>query len=108
MFHADGTLAAGPIALCEVQGYVYAAKRGARSSCDAEASRLETPVQRPSHVRLNLAVQRHGVSRDLITPEIELRIPGIACQRGSRLPGSSLASQQGLFLGLGNSHRGQR
>ncbi len=29
VFHADGTLAQGPIALCEVQGYVYAAKRGA-------------------------------------------------------------------------------
>jgi glycogen debranching enzyme len=29
VFHADGTLATGPIALCEVQGYVYAAKRGA-------------------------------------------------------------------------------
>jgi glycogen debranching enzyme len=27
IFHADGTLAVGPIALCEVQGYVYAAKR---------------------------------------------------------------------------------
>jgi glycogen debranching enzyme len=29
IFHADGALATGPIALCEVQGYVYAAKRGA-------------------------------------------------------------------------------
>jgi glycogen debranching enzyme len=29
IFHEDGTLARGPIALCEVQGYVYAAKRGA-------------------------------------------------------------------------------
>ena len=29
VFHADGTLARGPIALCEVQGYVYAAKRAA-------------------------------------------------------------------------------
>jgi glycogen debranching enzyme len=29
VFHADGELAQGPIALCEVQGYVYAAKRGA-------------------------------------------------------------------------------
>jgi glycogen debranching enzyme len=28
VFHADGTLPEGPIALCEVQGYVYAAKRG--------------------------------------------------------------------------------
>ncbi|MBV8493135.1 MAG: amylo-alpha-1,6-glucosidase [Alphaproteobacteria bacterium] len=29
IFHADGALAEGPIALCEVQGYVYAAKRHA-------------------------------------------------------------------------------
>jgi glycogen debranching enzyme len=29
IFHADGAMAKGPIALCEVQGYVYAAKRGA-------------------------------------------------------------------------------
>ena len=27
IFHADGSIAEGPIALCEVQGYVYAAKR---------------------------------------------------------------------------------
>lgn len=27
VFHADGALAQGPIALCEVQGYVYASKR---------------------------------------------------------------------------------
>jgi glycogen debranching enzyme len=29
IFHADGTYAEGPIALCEVQGYVYAAKLAA-------------------------------------------------------------------------------
>ncbi|HEX6442637.1 MAG TPA: amylo-alpha-1,6-glucosidase [Stellaceae bacterium] len=29
IFHADGSLARGPIALCEVQGYVFAAKRHA-------------------------------------------------------------------------------
>jgi glycogen debranching enzyme len=29
IFHADGSAAAAPIALCEVQGYVFAAKRGA-------------------------------------------------------------------------------
>ena len=29
IFHSDGGLATGPIALCEVQAYVYAAKRGA-------------------------------------------------------------------------------
>lgn len=31
IFHADGTLAEPPIALCEVQGYVFAAKRFAAS-----------------------------------------------------------------------------
>jgi glycogen debranching enzyme len=29
VFHADGSLAEGPVALCEVQGYVYGAKLGA-------------------------------------------------------------------------------
>src|SRR5699024_2025166 len=29
IFHADGTLAEGPIALCEVQAYTYAAKLAA-------------------------------------------------------------------------------
>lgn len=29
IFHTDGTMARGPIALCEVQAYVYAAKRAA-------------------------------------------------------------------------------
>jgi glycogen debranching enzyme len=52
IFHADGALAEGPIALCEVQGYVYAAKRAAAeiarslgmaamaATLDAEASDL--------------------------------------------------------------------
>jgi glycogen debranching enzyme len=33
--HADGTLAQGPIALCEVQGYVYAARLAAAELADA-------------------------------------------------------------------------
>jgi glycogen debranching enzyme len=52
IFHADGRLAEGPIALCEVQGYVFAAKRlaarAARSlgrfdhaeALDAQATKL--------------------------------------------------------------------
>src|SRR5690606_21261884 len=35
VFHADGTLAEGPIALAEVQGYVYAAKREAAGMASA-------------------------------------------------------------------------
>jgi glycogen debranching enzyme len=34
VFHADGELAEGPIALCEVQGYAYAAKRSASHCAD--------------------------------------------------------------------------
>ena len=34
VFHANGELAEGPIALCEVQGYVYAAKRLASQCAD--------------------------------------------------------------------------
>jgi glycogen debranching enzyme len=35
IFHADGSTAVGPIALCEVQAYVYAAKRGAAAIAHA-------------------------------------------------------------------------
>ena len=59
VFHADGTLAEGPIALCEVQGYVYAAKHArapswpppwatsrARESLRAGAERLHQAFER--------------------------------------------------------------
>jgi glycogen debranching enzyme len=39
VFHADGTLAAAPIALCEVQGYVYQAK--------LKAAQLAFAIERP-------------------------------------------------------------
>lgn len=35
VFHADGTLAEAPVALCEVQGYVYAAKMAGGRICGA-------------------------------------------------------------------------
>ena len=35
IFHADGKDATGPIALCEVQGYLYAAKQGAATLASA-------------------------------------------------------------------------
>jgi len=50
IFHADGSLAEGEIALAEVQGYVYAAKRIAARSArrigrELEAERLEAEAQ---------------------------------------------------------------
>ncbi|MFL6797649.1 MAG: glycogen debranching N-terminal domain-containing protein [Xanthobacteraceae bacterium] len=44
IFHADGTLAAGPIALAEVQGYVYCAKRLA-ARCAMRLGRSEQAAQ---------------------------------------------------------------
>jgi glycogen debranching enzyme len=51
IFHADGRLAEGPIALAEVQGYVYAAKRLAarcarRMGRDARADKLDDEAVR--------------------------------------------------------------
>jgi glycogen debranching enzyme len=44
IFHADGSLARGPIALCEVQGYVYAARRAAAAMA-AELGYLDRSVE---------------------------------------------------------------
>ncbi len=51
VFHADGHLAEGPIALCEVQGYVYAAKKQAAHLAEllgqkALADRLQREANR--------------------------------------------------------------
>lgn len=43
VFHADGSLAEGPIALCEVQGYVFAAKR--------RAARLALALRHPEQAK---------------------------------------------------------
>lgn len=50
VFHSDGSLAAPPIALCEVQGYVYAAKLGASTLAmalghTADAQRLAAEAE---------------------------------------------------------------
>ena len=64
--HADGTLATGPIALCEVQGYVYAAYL-ARAHLAEEAGDRETferwtrPGQRPpAPVQRSVLARRAG------------------------------------------------
>jgi glycogen debranching enzyme len=50
VFHADGRPAAGPIALCEVQAYVYSAKRGIRAVAtalghDEQSQKLEREAE---------------------------------------------------------------
>jgi glycogen debranching enzyme len=54
VFHANGELAEGPIALCEVQGYVYAAKRGAAGMAAllGHASRADELKRQAEDLRL--------------------------------------------------------
>lgn len=55
VFHSDGTLAEGPIALCEVQGYVYAARLGVARLAQAlgHADIAETEAHRANTLREN-------------------------------------------------------
>ena len=51
IFHSDGRLATGPIAICEVQGYVFAAKRAIarcarRMGREVQADKLERQAER--------------------------------------------------------------
>jgi glycogen debranching enzyme len=53
VFHADGALAEGPIALCEVQAYVYGARRAAQVLATAlgETSRAEGFARQAENLR---------------------------------------------------------
>ncbi len=57
VFHADGALAEGPIALCEVQGYVYGAFRGAAEIAAAlgHAARAEAYLRKAQILRARFA-----------------------------------------------------
>jgi glycogen debranching enzyme len=48
IFHEDGTLAEGPIALCEVQAYVYGARLRAAALADLQGDRDFAAAQRKS------------------------------------------------------------
>ena len=78
--HADGTLAVGPIALCEVQGYVFAARRAAaliaREMGNAEqAAELEAGAE-----RLRLAFEARFWSERLQSYVLALDGAGRPCE----------------------------
>ena len=54
VFYEDGKLAEGPIALCEVQGYAYAAKKGA-----AELARKQGFVELADHLLQQATALQH-------------------------------------------------
>ena len=98
VFHADGTLAEAPIALCEVQGYVYARVRrraGSRPrwASGARPSRLRAARARCERVRASVLVRR---ARHL---RARARRPQAA------LPGAQLERRARLFTGIADPTR---
>ena len=124
IFHADGRLAEGAIALVEVQGYVYAAKRmAARCARRHRARRRRAQARRRSETsRRALRGRRSGVPRSRpmrwrstatkSRARCAPRMPGRFCspalpRRSRRACRQGLAAAELLFR-LGHSHRGDR
>jgi glycogen debranching enzyme len=57
VFHADGTLADAPIALCEVQAYTYAAKKAAAAMADALGDPSRATILREQAEALRVAFE---------------------------------------------------
>jgi glycogen debranching enzyme len=102
VFHRDGSPAEGPIALCEVQGYVYAARRAAAYL----ATELEKPgvaeEQRARAERLREAFERQFWSEELGTYVLALD--------GRKRPCEVRTSNAGhaLFTGIAGVERARR
>ena len=124
VFHADGVLAEGPIALCELQAYVYAARLGAANLADAlghdgRASELRTQalaLQRAlrggllgrgaGHVRHRARRRQAALPR----PDLEPRTLPLRRHRepGARRAGGGRAVERCDVLRLGRPHAGRR
>jgi len=94
VFHTDGTLAPGPIALCEVQGYVYAARLAAAELAmvlghTALASELEASAR-----EIRMRFEERFWCQDIATYAIALD--------GEKRPCAVVTSNPGhcLFTGL--------
>src|SRR5205823_8953033 len=92
IFHADGSLAQGPIALCEVQGYVYAAWRGAADLATAlgHAERAGELERRADELRERF--ERAFWCEELSTYAIALDGEKRPCQVRTSNPGHCLLS----------------
>jgi glycogen debranching enzyme len=102
VFHADGTLARGAIALCEVQGYVFAARLAGAAiarqlGLDAQASALETQAE-----RLRQAFEARFWCEPLGTYALALDGDGQRCQVRASNAGHL------LMTGIAGAERGRR
>lgn len=102
IFHADGTPADGPIALCEVQGYVYAAKKaGAMLAAALELAERAAALERQAEIlreRFDQAFWRQELSTYVIALD------------GRKRPCRVRSSNAGqcLFTGIARPDRAER
>ena len=102
VFHEDGTLADGPIALCEVQGYVYAAKR--------RAAELASAIGRPDRA-IELRAQAEALQQEFEVGFWDERLSTyVLALDGPKRPCRVRTSNAGhcLFSGLVRPDRARR
>ncbi|MEH3145532.1 MAG: amylo-alpha-1,6-glucosidase [Methylobacterium frigidaeris] len=102
IFHADGRMAQGPIALCEVQGYVYAAKRGAAKLAAELGHAALSERLKAEADRLRIAFDKAFFLEDLGTYALALD--------GDKRPCAVRSSNAGhaLFTGIALPERAAR
>ncbi len=102
IFHADGRIAQGPLALCEVQGYVYGAKLGAariaRSLGEMPRAIALVEAAQALQARFNSAFW----CADIETYALALDGDKQPCRVRTSNPGHC------LFTGLAHAERGRR
>jgi glycogen debranching enzyme len=102
IFHADGRMPAGPIALVEVQAYVYAAKRAAAAMARAFG-------EQTYGVTLDLQAEslRQNFERDFWCDELDMYVLALD---GEKRPCRVRSSNAGhaLFAGIADPERAQR
>ena len=125
VFHADGRLAEGPIALVEVQGYVYAAKllaarcarrlgdmeRGARSGSAGRRACASSSTPRSGATSIGTyAIALDGDKQPVPGAHIQRRPGAVFRHRVARTGGEGRERSDGaaLLFGLGHSHAGAR
>jgi glycogen debranching enzyme len=102
IFHADGTLAEAPIALCEVQGYVYAAKRAAARLSDMLGNRERSGVLQSEAEQLRINFEEVFWCEDLSTYALALDGNKRQCRVRTSNPGHC------LYTGIAGSERAAR
>jgi len=102
VFHADGTLAEGPIALCEVQAYVYAAKRHAADMAMALGDGRRARSLRREAERLQMAFEQMFWCEDLGVYALALD----GAKRPCRVVSSNAA--QCLISGIASAEQARR